>query len=163
MEQNAAISSLYVARHRFNTGMGPAEVMKVIGEILTELVGAEEFGVFVVNQKQRQLQVLAGHGFEAWLPAKSLRLGEGVIGDVAKTGKPFFWEPNTPLGHEARLPLAAIPLKLNGNPFGVIAIFRLFEQKAGFSPVDYQLLALVAEQAPPALLSRLRQGDYQAP
>ena len=51
------------------------------------------------------------------------------------------------------VPLAVIPLKAEGTSVGVIAIYRLLPHKKGFTPVDHQLLELVAEHTPSALLS----------
>ena len=58
-------------------------------------------------------------------------MGEGVIGEVTASRQPFFFERDTPLAQEARLPMAAIPLTMNDEPVGVIVIYKLFDQKTG--------------------------------
>jgi transcriptional regulator with GAF, ATPase, and Fis domain len=150
-EQNEAITNLYVASHRVHATVDPEEVMKIILEILVELVGAEDFGVFLLDEKKKSLELMAGEGIEEKLPSKSLPAGEGVIGEVASTGEAFYFEPHGVSEVEARLPMAAVPLNMNGNAVGVIVIYTLLNQKPSFSSVDHQLLQLLAEDAATAL------------
>jgi transcriptional regulator with GAF, ATPase, and Fis domain len=150
-EQNEAILNLYVAGQRLHATVDPEEVMKIIFEILAELVGAEEFGVFMLDKKNRTLELMAGEGIEGKLPSKSLPAGEGVVGEVATSGEPFYFEPHGDSELEARLPLAAVPLNMNGQAVGVIVIYKLLNQKPQFSSVDHQLLQLLAADAATSL------------
>ena len=47
-EQNEAISNLYVAKHRLHASLDAGEIMKIVTEILAELVGADEFTIMFV-------------------------------------------------------------------------------------------------------------------
>ena len=78
---------------------------------------------------------------------------------MAADGKPFYADS---MGHEKRprngrtsesAPLAVIPLKADETTIGLIAVYQLLPHKTTFTPVDHQLLELVAEHAPQALLS----------
>jgi nitrate/nitrite-specific signal transduction histidine kinase len=150
-DQNEAITNLYVASHRLHATVDPDEVMRIILEILIELVGAEEFGVFLLDEKKKVLDLMAGEGIKNRLPSETLPAGEGVIGDVASTSEPFYFEPHGASEVEARLPLAAVPLNMSGNAVGVIVIYKLLTQKPRFSSVDHQLLQLLAADAATAL------------
>ncbi len=152
-QQNEAISNLYVAKHRLHATLNPSEVMKIIEEILVELIGAKEYGILILEQKSNTLRLVAGRGIENRLPSKTIAAGEGVIGDVAATGKPFFFKPTGGAERSTFLPLATIPLKMDGKMMGVVVIFGLLPHKSGLSPIDHQLLELVAEHAPAALVS----------
>jgi nitrate/nitrite-specific signal transduction histidine kinase len=152
-QQNEAISNLYVAKHRLHATLNPSEVMKIIEEILIELIGAKEYGILILEQKSNTLRLVAGRGVEDRLPSKTIPAGEGVIGDVAATGKPFFFKPKAGAERSAFLPLATIPLKMDGKLMGVVVIFGLLPHKTGLTPIDHQLLELVAEHAPAALVS----------
>lgn len=55
--------------------------------------------------------------------------------------------------HAPDVPLALIPLRSETESIGIIAIWQLLPHKSGFTPVDHQLLELVAERAPTALKS----------
>lgn len=152
-EQNESITNLYVASHRLHATVKPDEVIKIILEILVELVGAEVFGVFMLDDKGTSLQLMAGEAVENRLPSRSIPAGEGVIGEVAASGQAFYYEPQGSSELEARLPLAAVPINMNGTPVGVIVIYKLLNQKPCFSSVDHQLLQLLAADAATALVT----------
>ncbi len=157
-EQNIAATNLYVASHRLHATLDADEVLNIIKEILIELVGAEEFGVLLLENKKKQLELVASEGAEERLPSRSIPMGEGIIGEVTASRQPFFFERDTPLAQEARLPMAAIPLTMNEEPVGVIVIYKLFDQKPGFSPIDHQVLELLAAHAATALASARLHG-----
>jgi len=157
-EQNIAATNLYVASHRLHATLDADEVLNIIKEILIELVGAEEFGVLLLENKKKQLELVVSEGAEERLPSRSIPMGEGIIGEVTASRQPFFFERDTPLAQEARLPMAAIPLTMNEEPVGVIVIYKLFDQKPGFSPIDHQVLELLAAHAATALASARLHG-----
>jgi nitrate/nitrite-specific signal transduction histidine kinase len=150
-EQNEALTNLYVTSYRLHATLDAAVVTQIIKEVLIELIGAEEFGILLLNEDKQRLELLDGEGVEERLPAKSFPAGEGVIGEVVTTGEPFFFEPKTDVDRDAKLPLATIPLNMNEQPVGVIVIYKLLSQKAGFSDIDHQLLDLIAAHAATAL------------
>ena len=80
----------------------------------------------------------------------STQLGAGTLGGVARSGESFY------LG-DARAsldrPLAAIPLKIKDQVIGVIAIYKLLDEKHVFTAVDYELFALLAAHAATAIFS----------
>jgi len=152
-EQNEALTNIYVASYRLHATLDPPGVMKIIAEILIELVGAEEFGIFLFNKDQSKLELVAGEGIRERLPAESVPAGEGVIGEVAASGESFYFEPKSDREREAGLPRAAIPLRMDDEPVGVMVIYRLLSHKPGFSELDRQLLELLTAHAATALVS----------
>lgn len=150
-EQNEAISNLYVAKHRLHASLDATEIMKVVTEILVELVGAEEFAILFLEQKNKTLKRVSGRG-AASVP-DTVPLGDGLLGRIAENGQPFYYEPDPDEEMPATVPLAVIPLKAEEATVGVISVYRLLPHKNGFTPVDHQLLELVAEHTPAALLS----------
>jgi putative methionine-R-sulfoxide reductase with GAF domain len=82
-------------------------------------------------------------------------VGEGVIGDVARTGESYF-EPDVEGFKPANEmdPLVCIPLKIKDRIIGVLAIFSLLEQKSKkLSRVDYELFSMLAGHAATAIFS----------
>lgn len=152
-EQNEALTNLYVASQRLHATFDLEEVKQIITEILVEMVGAEEFGLLLLDRSKRKLRVLTGEGIRERLPKDSLPLDEGIIGDVAATGESFYFEPKSETEVAAQLPLATLPMKLNGTTVGVVVIYRLLSHKKVFSPIDHQILELVAAHAASALVS----------
>jgi nitrate/nitrite-specific signal transduction histidine kinase len=152
-EQNEALTNLYVASQRLHATFDLEEVKKIVTEILAEMVGAEEFGLLVLDREKKNLHVLAGEGIRERLPKDTLPVGEGIIGDVARTGESFYFVPRSEAEKRAQLPLATLPLKLGEQIVGVVVIYRLLPHKPGFSPIDHQILELVAGHAASALVS----------
>ncbi len=152
-EQNEALTNLYVASQRLHATFDLEEVKQIITEILAEMVGAEEFGLLVLDKEKKNLLVLAGEGIRERLPKETLPVGEGIIGDVARTGESFYFVPKSEAEKKAHLPLATLPLKLGGQTVGVVVIYRLLGHKPNFSPIDHQILELVAAHAASALVS----------
>ena len=152
-EQNEALTNLYVVSQQLHATFDLEEVKQIINDILVEMVGAEEFGLLLLDGSKRKLRVLTGEGIRERLPKDSLPMGEGIIGDVAATGESFYFEPKSEIEVEAHLPLATLPMKLNGTTVGVVVIYKLLSHKNVFSPIDHQILELVAAHAASALVS----------
>jgi hypothetical protein len=66
-------------------------------------------------------------------------------------GKPFYYVEGDGAARGPDIPLAVIPLRGESDAIGIISIWRLLPHKSGFTPIDHQLLELVAEHAPNAL------------
>ena len=54
---------------------------------------------------------------------------------------------------DASRPIACIPLKIGTRVIGVVAIYRLLQQKEHFGPLDFELFTLLAGHAATALFS----------
>jgi hypothetical protein len=145
-QQNEEIANLYVAKHRLHASLDAAEIMHIIEEILVELVGAEQFVILFLEKKQNVLRRVAGRN--APESTDEVSFGEGLVGRVAEAGKPFYSEAGS-----NDTPLAIIPLRAQESTVGVIVVYRLLAHKTTFTPVEHQLLELVAEHAPTALMS----------
>jgi nitrate/nitrite-specific signal transduction histidine kinase len=150
-EQNEAISNLYVAKHRLHASFDAAEVMRILRDIMVELVGAKEFAIYLLDPRQKVLRRVTGGG--SGKHPESVALGEGPLGRVAGAGRPLYAETRGEREPPPDFPLAVIPLRSESETIGIIAVWRLLPHKSGFTPVDHQLLELVAEHAPNALRS----------
>lgn len=149
-EQNESLANLYVASHRLHSTLDPEEVMQCIKEILINLIGSEEFGVFIVDDETNEL-ILAGHEGEIvhLLDKDRVAFGDGLEGMVAQSGEPFF---TNDLGDNGEV-CACIPLKVKERVIGVIAIYRLLGHKRGLTILDHRLMELLAGDAATALVS----------
>jgi len=149
-EQNESLANLYVASYRLHSTLDPSEVVECVKEILMNMIGSEEFGLYVVDEEMNEL-VLAGYEGEIAqkLEGGRVRFGEGLEGMVAESGMPFFTE-DTGEGGEV---CACIPLKIKDRVVGVIAIYRLLSHKTGLTALDHKLIELLAGHAATALVS----------
>ena len=151
-EQNNNLANLYVASYQLHSTLDYKEVVRIVQEIVINLIGAEAFHLFMVSEKTGRLELETSEGQEA--PVTSLALGEGLIGGAAKTGESYFAdevahaEP-TPFDQ----PIAVVPLKIKETVIGVISINKLLVQKTAFSNMDYELFTLLAGHAATAIFS----------
>jgi nitrate/nitrite-specific signal transduction histidine kinase len=152
-EENNNLANLYVASYQLHSTLDFSEVLRIVLEIVINLIGAEQFTVLLVDEKTQELIPVGAEGME--LPdAPKVRIGEGIIGTVAKAGESFFSDDLSPSpGFNPASPIVCIPLKIKSHVIGVISIYRLLMQKAGFTNVDYELFNLLAGHAATAIFS----------
>ena len=151
-EQNNNLANLYVASYQLHSTLDFKEVVRIVQEIVINLIGAEVFHIFMVSEKTGQLEVEASEG---QTPGRhAIPLGEGDIGGAAESGENFFADNvarTTPSPFEE--PIAVIPLKIKESTIGVISINKLLVQKTQFTTMDYELFTLLAGHAATAVFS----------
>lgn len=151
-QQSAALANLYVASYRLHGTLNRNEVLCVIEEIIVNMIGSEELGVFEVNSDGTSLSLIASMGLDT-NKYKQISLGAGLIGRVAVTGEAYVADGHNNQGaipDETNL-TACIPLKLDNRVTGAIAVFRLLSQKRGLEDLDHELFDLLATHAATAL------------
>jgi len=150
-EQNNNLANLYVASYQLHSTLDFKEVVRIVQEIVINLIGAEAFHLFLVSEKTGRLELEASEGQEA--PA-SMAVGEGIIGTAAQTGLSYFAEE---VVHQEPTdfaqPIAVIPLKIKESVIGVISINKLLVQKKAFTNMDHELFTLLAGHAATAIFS----------
>src|SRR5216684_6920601 len=156
-EQNNNLANLYVASYQLHSTLDFREVIQIVQEIVINLIGAEAFAILLLDEKTNELKTIASEG-EDVMPgtdAISVRLGDGVLGNVAKTGESYYINQDMEDGGKVTLekPLAAVPLKIKEHVIGLVVIYKLLQQKDSFSAVDYELFSLLAAHAATAIFS----------
>jgi len=151
-EQNNNLANLYVASYQLHSTLDFKEVVRIVQEIVINLIGAEVFHVLMVSEKTGHLEVEASEG---QVPGRTtIPLGEGTIGNAAQSGENYFAEQvarKEPSPFEE--PIAVIPLKIKESTIGVISINKLLVQKTQFTSMDYELFTLLAGHAATAVFS----------
>jgi nitrate/nitrite-specific signal transduction histidine kinase len=150
-EENNNLANLYVASYQLHSTLDFNEVLRIVLEIIINLIGAERFAIYLMEERTNELVAVAAEGLEvASIPR--VRLGEGIVGKVAKEGESYF-ASSTDGTDDLLSPIVCIPLKIKEHVIGVIAIYSLLVQKRGFSNVDYELFNLLAGHAATAIFS----------
>lgn len=152
--ENNNLANLYVASYQLHSTLDFNESLKIILEIVMNLIGAEEFSITMLDEKTNELSIVAQEGMGPEARA-SIKLGEGIIGKAAKSGEAYYREgdPTSLKGVDYTHPLVCIPLKIKEHVIGVIAIYKLLVQKQAFSNVDYELFSMLAGHAATAIFS----------
>jgi transcriptional regulator with GAF, ATPase, and Fis domain len=152
-EINNALANLYVASYQLHSTLDFDEVLRIILEIVVNLIGAEIFVVLLIDDKSNDIVPVSAEGV-ALAAVPKARIGEGIIGFVAKEGESYFAADMSKGGDVAKgEPIVCIPLKIKEHVIGAIAIFSLLTQKEGFTNVDYELFNLLAGHAATAIFS----------
>jgi len=144
-EQNTKLANLYVASYQLNGTLDRTRVVEAIQEIVINLIGCEELGIWELDPNRGALILAGSFGIDphAW---NNIPLGSGVVGTAATTGERFVSD-----GADSTDPVACIPLKLDERVVGAIGIFSLLQQKRGLEPIDFELFDLLASHAASAL------------
>ncbi|MBN2370751.1 MAG: GAF domain-containing protein [Vicinamibacteria bacterium] len=143
--QSSNLANLYVASCRLHDTLDRAAVLAAIQEIIINLVGSEQIGIFELDGDQDMLSLIDSNGIN---PARfaGLRVKSGPIGRTACSGEIYVSDD----AKEAT-PTACIPLKVDGRVVGVIAVFQLLSHKPALVPLDHEIFELLAAQAGAAL------------
>jgi transcriptional regulator with GAF, ATPase, and Fis domain len=151
-EENNNLANLYVASYQLHSTLDLDEVLRIIVEIVINLIGADVFAIYLLDERRQELRAVAAEGIEASrVPA--CRMGEGRLGEAVAAGAPqTFDEPGGPARDPER-PLVCIPLRIEQQALGAIAIFGLLQQKQGFTALDQELFNVLAGHAATAIFA----------
>ena len=155
--QNNHLANLYVASYQLHATLNFTDVLDTVREILINLVGAEGFAIFWLDQANGQLRRELSQGMGSNVPEK-VRPGKGPLHDACQ-GQSFYADPlPQSKSVEVAHPIACIPMKIGSRVIGLIAIYHLLQQKERFEPLDFELFTLLAGHAATALFgSKLYQ------
>jgi hypothetical protein len=151
-QQNQNLANLYVASYRLHETLDHRELIVALKEIVTNLVGSEEMGVFELSEDGRTLSLVGSLGLDEEryreIPAQ-----RGRIGQALRSGHIYVAGPEAggdrAEGEENLT--ACVPLFVEERPTGAIAIFRLLSHKPRIEDIDRELFELLAAQASVAL------------
>ena len=152
--ENNNLANLYVASYQLHSTLDFSESLRIILEIVMNLIGAEEFSIMLRDEKTNELTIVAQEGMDSG-PRPGVKTGEGIIGTAARTGEAFYREgdPADTAGVDYLHPLVVIPLKIKEHVIGAIVVYKLLVQKRAFTNVDYELFSMLADHAATALFS----------
>src|SRR5229473_8236546 len=136
-EQNNNLANLYVASYQLHSTLDFREVIQIVQEIVINLIGAESFAILLLDEKTNELKTIASEGEDVMpgIETLSTRLGDGVLGSVARTGESYYINQDMEDSGRVTLdkPLAAVPLKIKEHVIGLVVIYKLLQQKDSFN------------------------------
>jgi transcriptional regulator with GAF, ATPase, and Fis domain len=158
--ENNNLANLYIASYQLHSTLDFKEVLQIIIEIIINLIGGEEFGIMLLDEKANELQAVATEGI-AREDVPAVKIGIGIIGQVAKTGENYFVEDVHSYVPDLQNPMVCIPLKIKEHVIGVLVIYKLLVQKISFAELDYELFTLLAGHAATAVFSSRLYSDSE--
>lgn len=147
--QNENLLNLYVSGYQLHSTLNEEAVVTIIREILLNLVGAEVFGVWLLDPVCGRMELVNVTDECDLLEGRLARLPKERW-ETLRAGEP--WYAAAGAGVPRGEPLSCIPLKLEERTAGVLAIYKLLEQKEGFTSLDQEILGLLAAQAAATLI-----------
>ena len=134
------IESLYVASYQLACTVDHEAVLQAIQEIVVNLIGSEEVGVYEMSDDRTKLRLVASFGLD---PERfgEIGVGEGTIGACAATGEVYVSPTNVP---DAEGITACVPLRIESNVIGAVAIFGLLPHKPELEEADRSLIDVLA-------------------
>ena len=141
---------LYQVATVIHSTLDPQEALELIVREAVNITRATSGSVVLINPTTGFIEILAAKGLPETAADLKLRVGEGVTGWVARTGKPVRVNDVT---QEARYVMLrsdvrselAVPLEVNGEVRGVLNVDS--DRLAAFSAEDQELLEGLAAQA----------------
>src|SRR5262245_24337245 len=150
--QHNHLANLYVASYQLHATLNFAEVLDTVREILINLIGAEAFAIFWVDEKGGSLRRELSQGMASAVPER-VRPDKGPLKDGFQ-GQSYYADPlPSSTSVDVARPIACIPLKIGARVIGLITVYRLLQQKDRFDPLDFELFTLLAGHAATALFS----------
>jgi putative methionine-R-sulfoxide reductase with GAF domain len=144
-QQNANLANLYVASYQLAGTVDRATVLQSIQEIVANLIGSEEIGIWERNGDT--LVLAASFGIDAIRMAR-IPIRHGRIGATAASGE-IYVSP-TGAADDDHI-TACIPLRVEGEVIGVVTIFELLGHKPVLGEGDRELFDLLAVHAATSL------------
>jgi transcriptional regulator with GAF, ATPase, and Fis domain len=149
-EENNNLANLYVASYQLHSTLDLEEVLQTIIEIVINLIGAEVFAVYLLDEDGDELAVAACEGAAADAFPRCTP-GRGALGKALGKSEPTCWDMDG--SGDLSQPIVCIPLVVERRQIGAIAIYSLLQQKEGFSHLDHELFAVLGGHAATALLA----------
>src|SRR5215471_10596280 len=144
------LSRLYQVGSVIHSTLEPQEALQLIATEAVRLVGASSGSVVLINPTTGFLEIQASRGLPATASKLKLRVGEGITGWVARSGKPACVgnvqaDPRyIMLRRNVRSELA-VPLEVAGEVRGVLNVDS--DRRNAFTAEDQQLLEALAVEA----------------
>jgi len=145
------------------------DMLDLIVRMIAELLSAKIISLMLLDRTRSELFIKVSYGLDEWIVEQArVKVGEGIAGKVAETGKPLLIDniednhvhnaPNNP--QYETLSLLSAPLVVNGVVVGVINVNNKTSGKP-FNQDDLNLLMSYGERISKAL-ERLRAADGTA-
>ena len=167
-----AMAALYETSLEINSQPNVPTLLHAIVRRAVELLGTRMGGLYLMRPDGQTLELVVSYKMPRNYTGTLLRLGEGLSGRIAQTGKPMMvddhhrWDGRAGVYADIQTRrVLGVPLKVGDSVIGVINVADV--QKAGpFDENQVRLLSLFADQAAVAvknarLVEELRQSNAE--
>lgn len=155
--ENNLLANLYITTYQLHSTFDVGEILRIIEEILLNLVGAERFSLFLRESDGKILQPLIAASGEP-------RIAEVDISDprilTVLKDRVLWMADRDQLASLAETDAkAVVPLQIDDDVVGVLAVYRLLEQKEEFTHIDEEIFNLLSSHAAIALCTSVLRRE----
>ncbi|MCF7893614.1 MAG: GAF domain-containing protein [Candidatus Omnitrophica bacterium] len=135
------------------------DVLKLIVTLTANMMKAKICALWLLDEKKKELRIRATQAMsDAYLKARSIKYGEGIVGLVAKERKPLVilnvledarYKEKELAKKEKLVSMISVPMMVKKKLIGVINCYTTSEYK--FMKSDIELMSTVANQAAVAI------------
>ncbi len=150
MSRYERLQLLYQVSNVIHSTLEPQKALQLIVSEAVRLIHASSGSVVLINPTSGFLEIHASQNLPAAAARLKLRVGEGITGWVARTGKParvgdVTQDPRYVMARRGVRSELAVPLEVNGETRGVLNMDS--DRADAFSTEDQELLQELAVQA----------------
>ena len=150
MSRYERLQLLYQVGNVIHSTLEPQEALQLIVSEAVRLMRASSGSVVLINPTSGFLEIHASENLPAAATRLKLRMGEGITGWVARTGKParvgdVTQDPRYVMARRDVRSELAVPLEVNGETRGVLNMDS--DRADAFTADDQELLQELAVQA----------------
>ncbi len=149
-EENNNLANLYVSSYQLHSTLDLDEVIRIITEIVINLIGADVFAIYMIDGERSELTPVASEGMEVSAFPKA-KLGVGVLGKAVASNSATCWDAQR--SDDLSQPIVCVPLVVQNRPIGAIAVYGLLAQKDGFTALDHELFNMLGGHAATAIFA----------
>lgn len=146
----ANFANLHVAANTLHSTLSPRGIARRLKEILEQLVGVEAYVVYLCTEPQR-LVAITSEGLRADEDPENRP--KERFNEVVASGVSSILDDLDPSQGRIENPPALIPLSIDDNVVGVLAIVRSLAHKSQLNTVDFELFKLLGLHAAAALMA----------
>lgn len=164
------LATLYEITHNLSIQQDLSTVLNVIIDRVSSLLNVAMSGLYLYDPQQGDLELRVAFG-AVTQPGDRMKLGEGLIGQVAQQQRPLVvqdyghWEHRLQVNPEPGLTaVMGVPMMYGGDLIGVLVVGELesLTAKRVFTEADIRLLVLIAGHAASAIRNtRLFEAEQQ--
>ena len=150
MSRYERLQLLYQVSNVIHSTLEPQEALQLIVSEAVRLMHASSGSVVLINPTSGFLEIHASQNLPSAATRLKLRVGEGITGWVARTGKParvgnVTQDPRYVMARRSVRSELAVPLEVNGETRGVLNMDS--DRADAFTAEDQELLQELAVQA----------------
>ncbi len=151
-DENNRLANLYIASYQLHSTLLLDELMRVISEIIINLIGGREFALYLSQGQQLRPLIVYGRPADK---APTLTEGRGVAGRAARKKTVYVSEDQGKAN-----PAVCIPLVVADRLLGMIVIWAFLPHKDSVTELDRELFHLIGLHAAAALHSARLHAEW---